>query len=228
MEKKLGFNRWWAATTQEREIYANKDFLDETWGRTCFDWLQETIPSRRAGTTWCATFLLREGLSREELTKWLRNKNVAWNKKHRLIQANTLTFPCSKWLCRIKSKSNAECALCGKLLRALNSDARQRTAVGTFWHIQSVRCLGTKEAVIAAHNKCVNGLVADICKHQVKRCALRFIFEDKDKSLKSLWKDRTLQNICSQEGLWQQHLIENAGAIQKDENKEGMLCQKRK
>ena len=101
-----------------------------------------------------------------------------------------------------QSKSNAECALCGKLLRALNSDARQRTAVGTFGHIQSAGCLGTREAVIAAHNKCVNGLVADICKHQVKRCALRFISNDKDKSLKSLWKDWALQNICSREELW--------------------------
>jgi hypothetical protein len=56
--------------------------------------------------------------------------------------------------------------------------------------------------VIAAHNKCVNGLIADICKYQVKRCALRFVSEDKEKSLKSLWKDKALKSICSQEELW--------------------------
>jgi hypothetical protein len=36
----------------------------------------------------------------------------------------------------------------------------------------------------------------------VKRCALRLIAEDKDKSLRSLWEDETLQEICSQEELW--------------------------
>ena len=56
--------------------------------------------------------------------------------------------------------------------------------------------------MIAAHNKCLNGLIEDICKHQVKRCALRLVVEDKDKSLKSLWKDKTVQRICSQEELW--------------------------
>ena len=63
-------------------------------------------------------------------------------------------------------------------------------------------CLGTREAVIAAHNKCLNGLMEDICKHQVKRCALRLIAEDNDKSLKSLLEDEALQRICSQEELW--------------------------
>ena len=150
-ERKLGFPRWWAATKQEQEIYTSKKFLDDTWGRTCFEWLQETIPNQKAGTTWCATFLLRADLSREELTKWLHNKSVTWKKKRRLIQAITLTFPCSKWLCRIKSKPNAECALCEKYQRELSSDARQRTAIGTFGHIQSAGCLGTKEAVIAAY-----------------------------------------------------------------------------
>ena len=51
-------------------------------------------------------------------------------------------------------------------------NARQRTAVGTFGHIQSAGCLGTREEVIAAHNKFVNGLVAGICKQQIKKCAL--------------------------------------------------------
>ena len=44
----------------------------------------------------CANFLLRADLSKEEQTKWLHNKSVAWKKKRRLIQAITLTFPCSK------------------------------------------------------------------------------------------------------------------------------------
>ena len=152
-ERKLGFPRWWEATKQEQEIYTSKKFLDDTWGRTCFEWLQETIPNQKAGTTWCATFLLRADLSREELTKWLHNK------------------------------------LCERYQRDLNSDARQRIAIGTFGHIQSAGCLGTREAVIAAHTKCLNGLMEDICKHQVKRCAPRLVAEDKDKSLKSLWED---------------------------------------
>ena len=62
--------------------------------------------------------------------------------------------------------------------------------------------LGTREAVTAAHNKCLNGLMEDICRHQVKRYALRLIAEDKDKSLRSLWEDEALQRICSQEELW--------------------------
>jgi hypothetical protein len=97
----------------------------------------------------------------------------------------------------------------------MNSEVRQRTAIGigTFGHIQSAGCQGNREAVIAAHNKCVNGLFADICKHQVKRCALRIISEDKDKSLKSLWKDKALQSVCSQEAYGQLQPTKNVGAI---------------
>ena len=83
-ERKLGFARWWAATKQEQEIYTSKKFLDNTWGRTCFEWLQETIPNQKAGTTWCATFLLRADLSREELTKWLHNKR-AWHGRKNVV-----------------------------------------------------------------------------------------------------------------------------------------------
>ena len=92
-------------------MYAKKQFLDDNWGRTCFDWLQETRPGKKEGSTWRATFLLRSDLSREELTKWLHNKSISWKKKRRLIQAITLTFPCSKWLWRIKCKPNAECSV---------------------------------------------------------------------------------------------------------------------
>jgi hypothetical protein len=42
-EKKWWAARWWAATEQEKgRTYAKKQFWDDSWGRTCFDWLQET------------------------------------------------------------------------------------------------------------------------------------------------------------------------------------------
>ena len=85
---------------------------------------------------------------------------------------------------------------------SMGLEERQRPAIGIFGNLQSAGCLGTREAVIAAHDQCVNGLIVDICKHQGKRCTLQFISEDRDKSLKSLWADTALQSLCSQDELW--------------------------
>jgi hypothetical protein len=56
--------------------------------------------------------------------------------------------------------------------------------------------------VTVAHNQCVNGLVIDIRNHQGKQCTLRFISEDKDKSLKSLWADKVFERFGSHEDIW--------------------------
>jgi hypothetical protein len=43
-------------------------------------------------------FLLREGLSREEIGKWVSNKSIPWQRRRRLLQVVTGTFPCGQQL----------------------------------------------------------------------------------------------------------------------------------
>ena len=83
-ERKLGFPRWWAATKQEQEIYTSKKFLDDTWGRTCFDWLQETIPNQKAGTTWttwCARLSVKSGSQQGRTNKMVTQQKCDMEEK---------------------------------------------------------------------------------------------------------------------------------------------------
>jgi hypothetical protein len=64
--------------------------------------------------TWSTDFLLREGSSREEIGKWLKNKSIPWQRRRRLLQVVTGTFPCGQQMVKYGYKGTAECTLCKK------------------------------------------------------------------------------------------------------------------
>ena len=188
---------WLQPTAQEKEVFNRKDFItDENWGQRCLSDLFEASPNRKILSTWCEDFLLQQEVSRDELTAWLTNKEVPWRRKRRLLQAITLSFPCSAWLHKIGVATSDKCIACHKvsLRQGLGGEAIGK---GTYGHIQSAACLATKEAVTAAHNKCLNELIDAIIKHKKKKSSITFIKEDTDVSFKTAWQNSELQTICT-------------------------------
>jgi ribonuclease HI len=87
--------RWLQASKEGAEASKSGSFKDErAWGRKCFEDLDQKRMGRPATSTWSTDFLLREGSSREEIGKWLKNKSIPWQRRRRLLQVVTGTFPC--------------------------------------------------------------------------------------------------------------------------------------
>jgi hypothetical protein len=180
---------WLQPTADEREVFDRKEFVtDENWEQRCLSDLFEENPDRKVLNTWCEDFLLQREVSREELTAWLANKYVPWKRKTRLLQAITLSFPCSAWLHKIGAATSDNCIACHKVSLRQGHD-RGTINKGTYGHIQSAACLATKESVTAAHDKCLNSLINAIIKHKKKKSSIVFIKEDTDVTFKRLGKN---------------------------------------
>ena len=96
-----------------------------------------------ATTTWESEFLLREGLSREVMGKWMANEAVPWKRRRRWLQTIAGIFPCGKWLHKIRKRPDDLCARCAKA---------GKKHVETVAHLQNVQCVSQDDAVTAAHN----------------------------------------------------------------------------
>ena len=102
--------RWLQASKEGAEASKSGSFKDEReWGRKCFEDLDHRRMGRPATSTWSTDFLLREGSSREEIGKWLKNKSIPWQRRRRLLQVVTGTFPCGQQLVKYGYKDKAEC-----------------------------------------------------------------------------------------------------------------------
>jgi len=75
--------------------------------------------------TWSTDFLLREGSSREEIGKWMKNKFIPWRRRRRLLQVVTGTFPCAKSLL---SSVSASTYVLGVLADCLGRDEDREAA----------------------------------------------------------------------------------------------------
>ena len=84
------------------------------WGKKCFEDLDQRRMGRPVTRTWSTDFLLREGSSREEIGKWLKNKSIPWQQRRRLLQVVIGTFPCRQQMVKYGYKETAECTLCKK------------------------------------------------------------------------------------------------------------------
>ncbi len=114
----------------------------------------------RRQSTWSTDFLLREGSSREEIGKWLKNKSIPWQRRRRLLQVVTGTFPCGQQLVKYGYKEKAEGILCKKAYEENGGSFKGVLPKETIGHIQGDGCLGQKEVVTAAqcmHPRAVTG-----------------------------------------------------------------------
>ena len=169
--------RWLQASKEGTEASKSGSFKDEReWGKKCFEDLDQRRMGRPATSTWSTDFLLREGLSREEIGKWLRNKSIPWQRKRRLLQVVTGTFPCGQQLVKYGYKEKAECMLCKKAHEENGSSWKGELPKETIGHIQSAGCLGQKEVVTAAHNACIRELLQAIDMHGKTDRHMYFLF----------------------------------------------------
>ena len=76
---------------------------------------------------------------------WKRRRRVPWKRRRRTVQVITGTFPCGKWLHKIKNRPTSECERCKKAwMAAGKTGAVPDETVG---HIQSVQCVSQEEVV---------------------------------------------------------------------------------
>lgn len=195
--------RWMQSTRPGRVAAKDGKFKDEqAWGKACFEDLERRELGEPATTSWSTDFLVREGESREELGKWLRNRAVPWKRRRRLIQVVTDTFPCGGWLHKIGRRATAECELCRRIQERSGRSGQDRVPVESIGHIQSAGCAGQSEAVTAAHNKCIRGLMSDIQVNGRKKSHLTFLTMEEEHTIGTLWKQDGCDAICSREELW--------------------------
>ena len=89
--------RWLQASKEGTEASKRGSFKNEReWGKKCFEDLDQRRMGRPVTRTWSTDFLLREGSSREEIGKRLKNKSIPWQRRRRLLQVVTGTFPCGQ------------------------------------------------------------------------------------------------------------------------------------
>lgn len=190
-------------TRQGREAAYSGEFKSATtWGKSCAASLEEEQQGRPATNTWSTDFLIRAGVSREEMGKWLNNRSVPYRRRRRLIQVATGTFPCGGWLADRGLIQSAGCELCRRA--RIDQTTTDVTALPkeTIGHIQSAACAGQREVVTAAHHAVFGALMADIAAHQEANRDVVILTLEKEKTIRTLWEDEQCTQICSKDELW--------------------------
>ena len=215
-EKAAGNRAWWKGWWQhwkwEKKVSQEEAqrALEESWWEDDETWdsintgLKGQMEQQRASglnakpvhRTWTADFMLREGQSRSELGKWLRDSKIALQKRRRMLQVLTNSFPCGVFLHKIGKLESDRCRLCQKLGAEGPKEGIARETVG---HIQSARCRGQREVVIAAHNRCVRAILKEVQKGGKQSTEVQVITEDGECSMTTLWQRQELLEICAWE-----------------------------
>ena len=117
------------------------------------------------------------------------------------MQVNAYYFPCRAQLFKMGKRPDDKCQLC-KQARALRGDkqgaALSRETVG---HLQSAYCEGQAKAVTNAHHNCFRELQYDLAKHASKDGQVEFVTLEGEQTLKTMWKGRELDELCTMEYL---------------------------
>jgi hypothetical protein len=194
----------------QRLLQASKEGAEESkrgsfqdkreWGEKCFEDLDQRRMGRPATSTWSTDFLLREGFGREKIGKWLKNKSIPWQRRRRLLQVVTGTFPCGQQLVKYGYKEKAECILCKKAHEESGGSWKGELPKETIGHIQSSGCLGQKEVVTAVHNACIQELLQEIDVHGKEDRHMQLLRLERESSLGTLWDQEQCTQFCSKDG----------------------------
>ncbi len=218
--------RWLQASQDGQEAAKRGSFKnDQEWGKKCFEDLDQRSMGRPATRTWSTDFLLREGLSREEIGKWLKNKSIPWQRRRRLLQVVTGTFPCGQQMVKYGYKGKAECTLCRKAHEESGSRWNGELPKETIGHIQSAGCLGQKEVVTAAHNACIRELLQEIAAHGKKDRHMKLLTVETESRLGTLWDQEQCTQLCSKEELWEAAKEEEMKIPWKNANEESPVSE---
>jgi hypothetical protein len=196
--------RWLQASREGTEASKSGSFKDEReWGKKCFEDLDQRRMGKPVTRTWSTDFLLREGSSREEIGKWLKKKSIPWQRRRRLLQVVTGTFPCGQQMVKYGYKGTAECTLCKKEHAESGSSWNRELPKETIGHIQSAGCLGQKEVVTAAHNACIRELLQEIDGHGKADRHMKLLTVETESRLGTLWDQEQCTQFCSKDELWE-------------------------
>jgi hypothetical protein len=170
--------------------------MDSTrWGWECMLRLQEVEDRKTpAATTWAAGFLLRGEECREFLRSWITSGAIHEAKKRRATQVITCSFSCGKWLHMIAARASTGCEL-SKRERQQRQEAIDNIPAETVTSIQSADCKAQKKSVIGAHNRCWKYVLGAISKQCEAKRDVKFIGEDKDRQLESLWRETRIGDV---------------------------------
>jgi hypothetical protein len=196
--------RWLQASKEGTEVSKSVSFKDEReWVKKCFEDLDHRRMGRPATSTWSTDFLLREGLSRGEIGKWLRNKSIPCQLRRRLLQVVIGTFPCGQQLVKYGYQEKAECTLCKKAHEENGSSWKGELSKETIGHIQSAGCLGQKEVVTPVYNVCIRELLQAIDMHGKTHRHTKLLTIEKASRLGTLWDQEQCTQVCSKKELWE-------------------------
>jgi len=81
--------------------------------------------------TWTADFMLQQNESRAFLGKYLNDPRVPWRHRRRELMAIAGMIPVAKCLAKIKQRSDVNCRLCQKGMRALNIFRKRHMGTST-------------------------------------------------------------------------------------------------
>ena len=191
------------ATREGRAAAHSGEFKSATtWGKSCATSLDEEQMGSPVTKTWSTDFLIRTGVSREEMGKWLSNRSIPWRRRRRLIQIATGTFPCGEWLASKGLKPSAGCELCRRARSNQADDDDTDLPKETIGHIQSAACAGQREVVTAAHHAVFGALTEDIAAHQEASRKVAILTLEREKTIRTLWDDAQCSQICTSEELW--------------------------
>jgi hypothetical protein len=180
--------RWMRASKEGTAASRSGKFKSEQeWGKQCFEDLDQRRLGRPATRTWCTDFFLREGSSREEIGTWLKNKSIPWQRRRRLLQVATGTFPCGQQMCKYVYKRTAGCTLCQQEYEKSGSSWNGELPRETIGHIQSAGCLGQREVVITAHNACIRELLREVNVHGKAGRHMKLLTIETESRLSTLW-----------------------------------------
>jgi hypothetical protein len=202
-------------------------FKDEReWGKKCFEDLDQQRMGRPATSTWSTDFLLREGSSREEIGKLLKNKSIPWQRRRRLLQVVTGTFSCGQQPVNYGHKEKAECTLCKRAHEESGSSWKGELPKETIGHIQSAGCPGQKEVVTAAHNACIREVLQAVDVHGKTDRHMKLLTIEKESRLGTLWDQEQCAQFCSKDELWEAAKEEEMRIPWKEGSEESSVSEK--
>jgi hypothetical protein len=149
-----------------------------------------------ATRTWSTDFLLREGLSREEIGKWIKNKSIP--RQRTLFQVVTGTFSCGQQLQKKhRCRRTAPCILCQRAHGERGSSWKGELPKETIGHIQSAGCPGQKGSGHRGTQCKYTGATAR------RPCAwkadghMRLLTIETESNLCTLWDQEECNQLCS-------------------------------
>jgi hypothetical protein len=141
----------------------------------------------------------RSGSSREEIGKWLKNKSIPWQRRRRLLQVVTGTFPCGQQIVKYGYKRTVECILCKKV----------HEESGNSWNRELPAAKGDNWPYSKCGVPWTNGgghcseLLQEVNVHGKANRHMKLLTIEAESRLGTLWDQEQCLQFCSKDEVWE-------------------------